>query len=105
MLEFIHGNKIAKYIAIVCATTILVGCDMFPGNDKDRWKFYQEIHVQGGTTGGTNSAISNDEYELHENSYYGGSSGGVHDYRSNYEPYKPYEPGKAKQYYRGDTDE
>lgn len=76
-----------------------------PGNDKDKWRFHQEIHVQGGTTGGSDSPISSSDYELHENNYYGSSSSGVTDYRSNYEPYKPYETGSATQYYRGDAEE
>ena len=65
--------------------------------------------MQGGTTGGATSPIGSSDYQIHDNSYYGGgSSSGVSDYRSNYKPYEPYqgyEVGSATQYYRGDGDE
>jgi hypothetical protein len=98
-------------LAAACATAMLVtACDGLPGNNQDKWRFYQEIHVSGGTSGQADAAWKGStRYELHENSYYGGDeASGVSSYRSDYEPYKPYqgyEVGSAKQYYRGDTDE
>ena len=97
--------------AFLGAALMLLGaCDNLPGNDTDKWRFYQEIHVQGGTSGQVDAAWKgSSRYEVHENGYYGGSeSSGTHSYRSTYEPYKPYqgyEVGSSKQYYRGDDDD
>ena len=105
-----NNCRVCCCITAILTTLLLSSCDGLPGNNADKWRFYQEIHVSGGTYGQTNAAwTGNSRYELHENSYYGGSvSSGTGSYRSNYEPYKPYqgyEVGSAKPYYRGDDEE
>ena len=100
---------LARTVSVAATAALLTSCDQLPGNDKDKWRFHQEIRIQGGTTGGSQSPVSSSDYQIHENGYYGGSaSSGVSDYRSNYKPYEPYkgyEVGSSKQYYRGDSDD
>lgn len=94
----------SSLLAIVLLALLFTACDNLPGNDTDKWRFYQEIRVQGGTSGQVDAAYKGaSDYELHENKYYGNTSSS--SYHSTYEPYKPYEPGTATQYYRGSDDD
>ena len=96
------------FVRLILIVPLLCSCDSMPGNNSDKYRFYQELNVQGGTSGQADAAYSGgSNYTPHENSYYGGSNAGTTDYRSNYEPYKPYEGykvGDAKQYYRGEAE-
>lgn len=106
----IMRKKMLKYIGLVTLLSpFIAACDSMPGNNSDKYRFYQELNVQSGTSGQADAAYRGGgaNYEIHENNYYGGSNAGTTDYRSNYEPYKPYEGykvGDAKQYYRGETE-
>ena len=93
-----------SFVMVMTMAGMMAACDNMPGNNSDKWRFYQEIHVSGGTSGQVDAAWtgSSGSYKTHENSYYGGSR------QSNYKPYEPYggyEPGSAKTYYRGSDEE